>query len=357
MTEFTQLHLLTAYPPANLNRDDTNRPKTAVMGGVPRLRISSQSLKRAIRTSDIFQQALEGHLGTRTKRLGGKILDHLKGTHPNLDESKALEVARTVAGRFGKLRSRPEVAARRAEIEQLAFVSEEEKAAAFALADRLAEGEQMDLDKESPLGNGHRAVDIAMFGRMLADAPQFNCEAAVQVAHAVTTHRVVIEDDYFTAVDDLKDVRDTGDEEEERGAGHVGEAYFGSGLFYLYICVNRDLLLSNLKGEDALARSALAALTEAAATVSPKGKQASFASHARAHYVLAERGEQQPRTLAGAFLKPVANGDYMAGSIKALEELRDRMDAAYGPCARERRVMNVQKGEGNLTDIVTFVSE
>jgi CRISPR system Cascade subunit CasC len=70
MTTFLQLHMLTSYPPACLNRDDLNRPKTTVMGGVPRLRISSQSLKRAWRKSPCFEESLKGHVGTRTKTKG-----------------------------------------------------------------------------------------------------------------------------------------------------------------------------------------------------------------------------------------------------------------------------------------------
>jgi CRISPR system Cascade subunit CasC len=106
-----------------------------------------------------------------------------------------------------------------------------------------------------------------MFGRMLADDPDFNREAAVQVAHAITTHRVVVEDDYYTAVDDLKRPA------EDAGAGFVGEAGFGAGVFYLYICVNRDLLTRNLGGDQGLAKAGIAALVEAAATIAPRGNR------------------------------------------------------------------------------------
>ena len=153
------------------------------------------------------------------------------------------------------------------------------------------------------------AADIAMFGRMLADNPDYNREAAVQVAHAITTHRVTVEDDYYTAIDDLKTA------EEDAGAGFVGELGFGSGIFYLYACIDTELLQKNLGGERTLAADACAALAEAAATVSPKGKQPSFAARARAHYMLAEFGRVQPRTLAGAFVRPVEDVDLAAASI------------------------------------------
>jgi len=141
----------------------------------------------------------------------------------------------------------------------------------------MAKGDHVDLKSAHILRRVGTAVDIATFGRMLADNPDFNREAAVQVAHAITTHRVTIEDDYYTAVDDLKTA------EEDVGSGFVGELGFGAGVFYLYACVDRALLASNLDGNQDLAARAIGALVTAAATVSPRGKQPSFAAWARAH--------------------------------------------------------------------------
>ena len=180
-------------------------------------------------------------------------------------------------------------------------ISPAERAKALALADRALAGEDIEAPKSDDLLNkADTAADIAMFGRMLADSPKFNREAAVQVAHAITTHRAIAEDDYYTAVDDLK----SREEPEDAGAGFIGVQEFGAGVFYLYLCVDRGLLLRNL-GEDARAvrDASLAALVEAAATVAPGGKQTSFASRARALYVLAEKGSDQPRSLAAAFLE------------------------------------------------------
>ena len=144
-------------------------------------------------------------------------------------------------------------------------------------AERMAAGEKIEPKPEDLLRRADTAADIAMFGRMLADNPEFNREAAVQVAHAITTHKVTVEDDYYTAVDDLKTA------EEDAGAGFIGELGFGSGVFYLYLCVDTELLLRNLGGDAALAGTACAALAEAAATVAPRGKQPSFAARSRAH--------------------------------------------------------------------------
>ena len=326
------------------------RPKSVVFGGVPRLRVSSQSLKRAWRTSDVFAGKLDGHLAHRTQRLGKDVFDRLRDG--GMDEVRALKVARSIAGNFGKIKSEKDDDP--TFIEQLAFVSPAERARALARADSaLAEEAWDETPPDGLLLRADTAADVAMFGRMLADSPKFNREAAVQVAHAMTTHRAIAEDDYYTAVDDLK----SRGEPDDAGAAFVDVQEFGAGVFYFYVCVDRDLLLRNLgDGEDAkpVRDASLAALIEAAATVSPGGKQASFASRARAFYVLAERGSVQPRSLAAAFLKPVAGADHGAASIAALEALRDRLDRAYGPCADGNYTMNCETGDGTLAGLIEF---
>jgi CRISPR system Cascade subunit CasC len=186
---------------------------------------------------------------------------------------------------------------------------------------------------------------------MLANSSDFNREAAVQVAHAVTTHKVAVEDDFYTAVDDLKKPA------EDAGSAFMGELGFGSGVFYLYVCADVALLQKNLGGDEALAKAALSALIEALATVSPTGKQASFASRARASYILAEKGDQQPRTLAAAFVKPVKGDDLLANSVDELERTRADMDLAYGACADAKEIMNVAKRIGSLAEIQAFATE
>ena len=341
MTRFVQLHMLTFYPPANLNRDDTGRPKTAHVGGAERLRISSQSLKRAIRTSDVFRDRLDGHIGTRTLRVGEEVENYLTGK--GVEAKRALEIARAIAAGFGDVPT----GSGDARTSQLVFVSPEERQQALALADKVEAGEKIEITPKSVFMRADTAADIAMFGRMVAAAPEFNRDAAVQVAHAITTHKVTVEDDFFTAVDDLK-VR-----EESMGAGHVGEVGFGSGVFYLYACIDRDLLQANLGGNDELASRAIEALVEAMATTSPSGKQATFASRSRASYILAEKGRQQPRSLASAFVKPVQGSDILITSVEALRKTRDGMDRAYGACADASSEMLVGES-GSLAEILPF---
>lgn len=322
MTRFVQLHLLTAYPAANLNRDDTGRPKTLTFGGAERLRVSSQSLKRAFRTSETFGKKLPDALGKRS-------LDFMRGlvaalVARGIEEAKAAELAEQLIehDRMGKVKKG------KAQTEQLVHLGPDELATISALAERCVDGipdeKAMLVLRDKP-----RAADIAMFGRMLADNSGFNVEAAVQVAHAFTTHRVSVEDDYYTAVDDLKH----DDPEADRGAGFIGVQEYGAGIFYLYICVNADLLADNLAGDSELCADTMEALVTAAATVSPTGKQNAFASRAKASYALIEIGAETPRTLASAFQHPVGarhgEDDQIAGSIARLRELKSAFARAY----------------------------
>jgi len=353
MTTFLQLHLLTSYPPSNLNRDDLGRPKTAVMGGAPRLRVSSQSLKRAWRTSDLFAKAVGGdHLGTRTKRAGSDWVEQPL-VEAGVDADTARAAGEAVAKVFAKLETGKSESA--VHTGQLVHFSPTEREAISALVETLAAEKREPTEDELAAlrAHRHRAVDISLFGRMLAEAADYNVEAAAQVAHAITVHRVAIEDDYFSAVDDLNVGA------EESGAGHIGEMEFGAGLYYLYLCVDRDLLVRNLSGDEELARRALAGLTEAAAKIAPRGKQASFASRAYASYVLAEKGRQQPRSLSVAFLQPIdkvaEDGDYLAAAIEQLTETRDKLAASYGESWDDECSMDATRGEGTLSDLLEFV--
>lgn len=346
MSQFIQLHLLTSYPPSNLNRDDLGRPKTAKMGGFERLRVSSQSLKRHWRTSDLFEEAMAGKLGIRTKRFGSALFDGFiaAGTPEKLANKWAAEMA----GVYGKIKKDS------LDIEQLAHISPAEKEAAFSLVALLAAENRAPTSEElKALQSKVTGVDIALFGRMLASSPAFNVEAACQVAHAISVHSIVIEDDYFTAVDDLNDGK------VDAGSAHIGEAGFAAALFYSYICINKTQLIESLDGDEALANKAIQALTEAAIKVSPTGKQNSFASRAYASYVMAEMGSQQPRSLSVAYLKPIKDADMGAAAVEAITEQVKNFDRVYGPCADERYSFNAMTGEdkeqGTLAGLLQFI--
>lgn len=392
MTTFLQLHLLTSYPPACLNRDDLNRPKTAVMGGVPRLRISSQSLKRAWRVSEVFKENVTGQTGIRSKELGRKIRDALlsgislaellKPNSPKaesdgeISEKDAIEWAWMIAaeyvdkkgkgadgeneegekeekeGKSKKKNAKSNVSKETLKSEQVVFYSKPEIHALSALiqtlriSGKVPTAEQL---KTVKIKEAEGTADLAMFGRMLASSPDFNVEAACQVAHAVTVHRAAVEDDFFTAVDDLNT------REEDAGSAHMGEQGFGAGLFYVYVCIDCDLLKANLNGDTELAGKAIRALIDAATKVAPTGKQNSFASRAWAYYGLAEKGSRQPRSLSLAFMKPVREGDMLTDAAKALETMRGNLDKVYyEDKAEPNKCFNAVTGKGSFQELLNW---
>ncbi len=351
MTRFLQFHVLTSYPPSNPNRDDQGQPKQAIVGGAPRLRMSSQSIKRALRESSYFQNDLAGHQGTRTKRLFERIRDKLMAEGTDL--AKAEKAAKVVAEIFGKLEKSKGKNSENRVATTLAFISPDEWSLAEELAADYVSGVSLpdakDL-KKRVLREADGAVDIAMFGRMLASDADFNRDAAVQVGHAITTHQAQAQDDWFTAVDDLNKREDT-------GAGHLGENPFATGVYYLYACVNSELLVENLAGDRALAAKGTEMLARALATATPRGKQNSFANHPRAIYIRAESGSVQPRDLTGAFFDPVNGKGAQRGSIRALEDMANKIDQAYGNCCDSHVVMNLLDGQGCLEDIAKFAHE
>lgn len=388
MDKFVQLHILTNYGPSNLNRDDLGRPKTVVVGGVQRLRVSSQCLKRAWRTSEVF----EAETGIRTKEMGGKIKDALmtdltlkqildeadvlSAKKSTVTENEAKEFAWKIASIFvdkmkkdGKAddeeeaedktsskkdKKKSNVDKKTLKSEQMVFFYPEEIANIDRLIQGLKNGNKKTLaekDVNDLLVTKGAGVDVGMFGRMMACSPKFNVEAAVQVSHAFTVHKAAVEDDWFTAVDDLNK------HEEDAGAAHLGEAEFGAGLFYSYVCIDRALLKENLDNNEELAKKAISALVESAVTVSPCGKQNSFASRAYASYVLAEKGNKQPRSLAGAFLKPVNGDDILDAAVNSLVNAREMFNKVYEDNSSAPKILDVVKGEGSLKELKNYCIE
>jgi CRISPR system Cascade subunit CasC len=359
---FVQIHALVSYPPSNLNRDDMGRPKTAVMGGKQRLRISSQSIKRAWRESEYFSDALSGHVGYRTKLLGELVKRALVSgctlsdafiglsnpVNPPMDEKTAIMWAHLIANVFAKVKTTDGLKS-----EQLVHVSHDEILTIDAYLAEIAKDGRAPVEKEPVkplLCNPVTDVDIALFGRMIADSSKNSVEAAAQVAHPITIHPVVVEDDYFTAVDDLNK------SEEIAGAGHLGVSEYGAGVFYTYVCVNRELLIENLGGNAELANKAIGSLIECVAKIGPKGKQSTFASRVYASYLMVEQGNQQPRSLTAAFMSPLKTENFVAEGISRLKTERDNIERAYGKCADVVSEMSVQEGKGSLADVLGSVS-
>lgn len=364
---FVQIHALVPYPPSNLNRDDMGRPKTAVMGGKERLRISSQSIKRAWRESDLFTDALSGHVGYRTKLLGEYVYKALSSgctlsdifdgknnpVNPKMDDALAIPWAQTIAGVFASVKASKEEP-NNLKADQLVHVSHDEiRAIDKFIADISKSGKMPEKDSKETCAklicHPVSDVDIALFGRMIADTPKNSVEAAAQVAHPITIHPVVVEDDYFTAVDDLNK------HEDNAGAGHLGTFEYGAGVFYTYVCINRELLIENLGGDEGLANRAIKALIECVAKVGPKGKQANFGSRVYASYMMVEQGNQQPRSLAAAFIAPMRLDNYLTEGIEKLRDEKKRTEDIYGKCADIVSEFSVPEGTGKLDDILKTI--
>src|SRR5690606_20480338 len=309
-----ELHLLQSVPPSNLNRDDSGTPKDAHFGGHRRARLSSQSLKRAIRTSEIFSKIVGSRVGVRTRLAVKYLTERLVSEHEVSDLTahtiarSAVEALLKKVGNDGRSNvlyyaARPELndlAARLASSNEVVAAGEAAAGAESAVAD----GETPSSEQQKAIDGFLKtlaastgpvvarfikdyqgktsAADIALFGRMLAEEPSLNIDAARQVAHAISIDRVAPAFDYFTAVDDLKSTE--GD--DDQGAGMIGTTGFTSACFYRYAVIDFDQRVKNLDGDVAMARDTVRACVTAAVTALPSGKQTSFAAQVRPEFVM-----------------------------------------------------------------------
>ncbi len=360
-----QCHILQNYVPANLNRDDSGSPKSARFGGHLRGRISSQCLKRSMRRSSIFEAAFReaGMLADRTNRLPRLINDELEqlgvdktvrlniiNRLPELgggsklgegsvyyDPEKGWPMYKDPKSGGGSATSdddggEPKTKDDELKTKVLVYLTPLE---AKIVAEKLWALYQEDGDKEfakksikdiekALKHDTPRSVDIAMFGRMTTSAAFEDVEAAVQLAHAISTNRLMREFDYFTAVDDLSG---------ETGAGMIGDLEMNSSTYYKYINICWDDLVKNLGDETDIALQAVTALLEAAALAQPSGKQNSTAAQNLPDFMLVEISQKNiPVSYANAFLKPVRetyNQSLMHNSIEAFKKYAQQMRKAY----------------------------
>jgi CRISPR system Cascade subunit CasC len=355
--DMVQVHLLTAYPAALLNRDDAGLAKRIPFGGAVRTRISSQCLKKHWREAP--EVAGSGELAERSTRIyEQRIAQPLVHDH-GASEDEALAIAqylmahtvdtKLVKGRDGEetARSAQLLVLARAETRFLAEKAVEILARLRESGESAADGKQLakvfPLDKsakkdlEKQLRALPASIDTALFGRMVTSDLFARVDAAVSVAHAFTTHAESTETDYFTAVDTLKTA------EDDAGAGLINDTELTTGVFYTYAVLDMDQLRENLGAEADQAETLASRLVRAMATVSPGAKRGSTAPYAYAEFVLMERGPQQPRTLANAFLRPVsANGaGLMSASVQALVGYRAEMESMYEPFEGEQVVATI----------------
>jgi CRISPR system Cascade subunit CasC len=303
---YVDIHVLQTVPPSCVNRDDTGSPKTAQYGGAIRARVSSQSWKRATRL--MFKEMFAAdQLGIRTKKIVEMVSEKIGALDAAVDAPKAATAVLEAAGL--KIKSAEDGTG------ALFFMSESQ---AKALA-KLAPGIPPDSDKSAVkefkemARNAlieHPAIDVALFGRMVADDPSLNTDACAQVAHAISTHKVSNEYDYFTAVDDRAP-------EDNAGAGHIGTVEFKSSTLYRYATVAVHALHRQL-GEDTA--EAVGGFIRAFTCSMPTGKQNTFANRTLPDLVLVTLREDQPINLVGAFEKPVPAREegYVEASIRRL---------------------------------------
>ncbi|MFD9287595.1 type I-E CRISPR-associated protein Cas7/Cse4/CasC [Streptomyces sp. NPDC060030] len=314
---FIDIHIVQTVPPSNINRDDQGNPKEAIYGGVRRSRVSSQAWKRASR-HHFDALALPADRATRTKRLTGELTARIART-AGLEREEATRIATALLAQLGLSRGK-----KPGETAYLLFYGNAQLDAVAALvADRaadLAALKDRDLAKavkEIPVAEtfktGH-PVGVALFGRMVADIPALNVDAAVQVAHALSTHETQLEFDYFTAVDDQN-------EQEETGAGMIGTIGFNSATLYRYATVGFEQLRDNLGADTEMALDALHRFVESFALSAPTGYQNSFAHRTRPSVIAVVVRADQPVNLVSAFEEPVLpQAGIQASSARRLAE-------------------------------------
>jgi CRISPR system Cascade subunit CasC len=359
MKHLLEIHILQNFAPSNLNRDDTGSPKDAIFGGFRRARISSQSLKRAVREyvrDNPKDMPLES-TALRTKRLVQELVVQLKAK--GRDEDEARQKVTVALGGMG-LKVDDE-----GKTQYLLFVGLQEVSKIADLIDQhwdsLTVGQAGDeaLKKKAKdakkaakdavdgeikkalvsVLDGGKALDVALFGRMLADLPEKNQDAACQVAHAISANSVEREFDFYTAVDDLKP-------DDSSGADMLGTVEFNSACFYRYVALDLEQLNKNLQGDTELMLKGLEAFLKAMVKAKPSGKQNTFAAHNDPEYIaVSVRTQADPRNLANAFEKPIRpsrDQSLTESSIEQLEDKWKRLATAYG--------QNGQTFVLNLTD-------
>lgn len=302
---FLDVHAIQTVPPSNMNRDDTGSPKTAQYGGIRRARVSSQAWKRAMRLYFI-ENGEQSNVGVRTLEIVKYVAGKIRKIDPAVGEEKSVELAKGV-------------------IEKAKIGLKDNKAKAlFFLGDRqatqLAKAALEGVEKREAIEEiikSNQAIDIALFGRMVADNALLNEDASAQVAHAISTHGIQNEFDFYTAVDDLS-------EEENTGAGMLGNVEFNSATLYRYANVAVHEFVSQL-GDKEAAVKAVKLFLESFVKSMPTGKINTFANQTLPQFVLVTLRKDRPTTLVNAFESPVKGADgYVAKSIaKLVKEIKN----------------------------------
>lgn len=318
-----ELHILQSFPVSCLNRDDVGSPKTAVFGGVNRARLSSQSLKRAIRefAQDNLPEAKFG--GERTKLIVQPLVDALK-KHGVADEKSAAEHAANIADKLAKLDAKSGKDGETPQVGTLTFLAPSEidsiaqQVAELLKSNPKSKDYEKHLDKFCKKAGLLDGADIALFGRMVATLPSLTLEGAAMFSHALSTHKADNDLDFYSAVDDRKP------KDDDAGAGMIGTLEFSSAVYYRYAAVNLDLLadeahLAKLSVDER--RSIVDAFIRATLMAVPGARKNSMNAHTLPGFVLGTfKSAGQPVQLINAFESPVRpKSGLMEASIEALK--------------------------------------
>ena len=303
-----EFHILQSFPVSCLNRDDVGAPKTAVVGGVTRARISSQCWKRQVR---LAMQDFGIKLAKRTKLVAPMFAKACVDLGADVKEAEAC--GEKMAGFLVK--------------DTLLFISDSE-VKVFA---EYAREQGFDIEKlkeknvlrasKGAIDPAVDALDIALFGRMVAKVTDMNVEAASAFSHAISTHKVMNEVEFFTAVDD--------DPNAAQGSAHMGSLEFNSATYYRYVSLDLGQL-TTLIPDDECRRTAVSAFTKALYLAVPSARQStqSGASPWEFARILVRSGQR----LQVPFEAPVkARGSgYLAPSIEFLKTYLDKKQKLSG---------------------------
>lgn len=298
------LHVIQTVPPSNINRDDTGSPKTAQYGGVTRARVSSQSWKKAMR--DYFKEHTdEETLGIRTVKIVNSLAEAIMEKDQSVDEKSAYELAEEIF-------NTAKISTKDREAKALFFLGGEQRKrlASYGVehAGNLQRKEIQNILK------ANQSIDIALFGRMVADAPELNVDASSQVAHSISTHEIATEFDFFTAVDDLTP-------KDQAGAGMLGTVEYNSSTLYRYANVAVHELNNQLDNSKGAVIESLKLFVKSFVLSLPTGKMNTFANQTLPDALIVSVRPDRPVNLVNAFENPVkAKDGYVIGSISKLKE-------------------------------------
>ncbi|MFF0541990.1 type I-E CRISPR-associated protein Cas7/Cse4/CasC [Nocardia thailandica] len=349
---FVDVHVLQTVPPSNINRDDTGSPKSAVYGGARRARVSSQAWKRATRQA--FRELVDPNsLGVRTKRIVELVADRIGDSikDPEARLAAATAVVKETGIGLEKPKKKGEDVDTVDRSKYLVFLSANQ---IQRLADLAVSADANDtkIDKAAAkaAANGADSIDVALFGRMIADAADLNVDAAAQVAHALSVHAVNNEFDYYTAVDDRAP-------EDSAGAEMIGVVEFNSSTLYRYATVNIAMLEKNLGDAEATAH-AVGAFLEAFTRSMPTGKQNTFANRTLPDAVLISVRTDQPVNLVTAFEEPVnaVGAARSAAAAKALVDRYNEIESSFGNGETTNFVVATGEGRDSYAGIAAPVT-